>query len=88
MARRKRIALIFGVNKDWMGGTYYVLNIIEALNTLPEDEKPEIILLCKSESDYRYAEEYTGYPHLTFRIKRSAGIEAYGKQSVPNVYWA
>ncbi len=74
MARRKRIALIFGVNKDWMGGTYYVLNIIEALNTLPEDEKPEIILLCKSESDYRYAEEYTGYPHLTFRIKRSAGI--------------
>lgn len=67
MAERKRIALIFKVNQNWMGGTYYILNIINALNTFPENEKPEIILLCESENDFLYARNNTNYPHLQFR---------------------
>ncbi|MDE6498664.1 MAG: glycosyltransferase family 4 protein [Muribaculaceae bacterium] len=67
MAARKRLGLIFTVDRKWMGGTYYVLNLIYALSTLPDAEKPEIVLLCKSEEDYRLAVEYTGYPYLSFR---------------------
>lgn len=67
MAERKRLALIFGVYRDWMGGTYYVLNLINALNTLPEDTKPEIILLCTRE-DFDFAEEYTHYPMLRHSV--------------------
>ena len=68
MAQRKRIALIFNVNKNWMGGTYYILNLINALNTLPDRDKPEILLLCQTEDDYKYAWEYTSYPHLSCRL--------------------
>lgn len=72
MAKRKRIALIFSVNKNWMGGTYYVLNIINALNSLPEEDIPDILLLCQSVEDFEYAKNYTKYPRLESRIYRSS----------------
>lgn len=64
MAKRKRIGIIFDVNKNWMGGTYYILNLIWCLNTLPDENKPDIVLLCKSDEDFNYALEYTQYPRL------------------------
>ncbi len=67
MAQRKRIALIFEIKKGWMGGTYYILNLINALNSLPDEEKPQITLLVKCKSDYRYAADYTAYPYLDYR---------------------
>lgn len=67
MAERKRIALIFEVNKNWMGGTYYILNLIKALNTLPDNVKPEILLLCSSKKDFDYAARYTKFPYLCER---------------------
>lgn len=63
MAQRKRIALIFSVNPNWMGGTYYVLNIINALDSLPDEEKPEI-LLCSSMADFQFALRNVSYPYL------------------------
>lgn len=66
MAERKRIGLIFIPDKAWMGGIYYILNLINALNTLDDEEKPEITLLCRSDEDYKYAEESTHYPYLDF----------------------
>lgn len=68
MAERKRIALIFDVNPNWMGGTYYVLNIIHALNTLPKDKKPKILLLTKHKEDFEYVKKNTKYPHLENRV--------------------
>lgn len=64
MVQRKRIAFIFSVNSDWMGGTNYILNIISSFNSLAPERQPEVILLCGSEKDFAYAREYTGYPHL------------------------
>lgn len=68
MAQRRRIALIFEVLADWMGGTYYVLNIINTLNTLPDNEKPEIVLLTKNSDDFNFLKERTRYPYLTEKI--------------------
>ncbi len=58
---RKRIGLFFIYGKEWMGGVIYILNLIRSLDTLPENEKPHIVLLYtnKSESflndiEYRY----------------------------------
>ena len=64
MAQRKRIALIFTFTKEWMGGTYYLLNLIKCLNTLPDNTKPEIILLCGSDEDFKFATDFTEYPYL------------------------
>ncbi|MDJ1491960.1 glycosyltransferase family 1 protein [Cytophagaceae bacterium DM2B3-1] len=45
MVKRKRIALIFSYNEGWIAGSYYIQNLIHALNSLPEDEKPELVIL-------------------------------------------
>lgn len=66
MAERKRIGLIFIPDKGWMGGIYYILNLINALNSLADDEKPKITLLCRNEDDYKYAKKSTHYPYLDF----------------------
>ena len=42
--RRKKIGIIFNFKGYWLGGAYYVQNIIKALNHLEENDKPEIII--------------------------------------------
>lgn len=71
MAQRKRIGLIFEVTPSWMGGTYYVLNIINALNTLPDAEKPEIILIVKKKEDFNFAKDQSTYPYLKISILKT-----------------
>ena len=39
MGKRKRIALIYTMDKGWIGGTYYILNLICSLKLLNENEK-------------------------------------------------
>ena len=63
MGRRKRIGIFFGYNSNWIGGTYYWLNWVNALNTLPDGEKPEIVILS-NKKDFRYVQAETQYPYL------------------------
>lgn len=41
---RKRIGIIFNFDKSWLGGIYYIINIIKSLNYLDDIDKPNIIL--------------------------------------------
>ena len=63
MGGRKRIGLFFSYNTNWIGGTYYWLNWVNALNTLPEEEKPTIVILSDHRS-FQYVAQETRYPHL------------------------
>jgi len=45
MAERKHINLIYRYDDNWMGGTYYILNIIKSLKLLSDDQKPELLIL-------------------------------------------
>lgn len=63
MGGRKRIGLFFSYNTNWIGGTYYWLNWVNALNTLPESEKPTIVILS-TKKDYRFVQKETLYPYL------------------------
>lgn len=65
MAKRLKLGIIFSVNDAWIGGTYYILNLISALKTLPEINQPIITILSKNESDYLIAKE-TDYAFLKF----------------------
>lgn len=42
MAERKQITLLYEYNDNWIGGSYYIINIIKALNCLEDFEKPSI----------------------------------------------
>ncbi|MCW3107253.1 MAG: putative glycosyl transferase [Segetibacter sp.] len=63
MAKRIKLGLIFTVNDGWLGGTYYILNLISALKKLPPDKQPLITILTKSSSNFIAAKK-TGYPFL------------------------
>jgi len=65
MGTRKRLGLIFSYNEQWIGGTYYIINLVHALNCLPQDDKPEI-LLFSNEKDFNQLAEETGYQYLLF----------------------
>lgn len=60
---RIRIGIPFKFNKTWIGGTYYVLNLIRSLNMLDEYLKPEILLFSDKEN-FRLAKEETNYPYF------------------------
>lgn len=74
MGKRIRLGLIFSVNENWIGGTYYILNLLSALSTLPRQSQPIVTILSKRKSDYAAAKK-TGYPflhyHNPFAYKRN-----------------
>ena len=65
MGKRIRLGIIFSVDENWIGGTYYILNLISALGTLPHDKKPFITILSKNLKDFEAAKK-TNYPYLDF----------------------
>lgn len=59
---RKRLGLVFNNDEQWIGGTYYTLNLINALSNLVEENQPEIVVFSniidfsklKTETEYKY----------------------------------
>ena len=78
MDSRKRIGLLFRYNENWIGGTYYLLNLVHALNALPDRTKPEIAIITEREKNFLYVKEETNYPYLRYVKDRSA-INLFGK---------
>jgi len=60
--KRLRIGLIFTGSSDWVGGLYYIHNIIKSLHGLPEEKKPYLLVI----PDWKTPEAYIstlGYPY-------------------------
>ena len=64
MAERKRVGVVFSYNENWIAGTYYILNIINALNTVEDSRKPVIVLLTDDPNNRKIVYEQTQYPFL------------------------
>lgn len=65
MGKKIRLGLIFTVDENWIGGSYYILNLISALRTLPAGKQPSITILSKRESDFEAAKQ-TAYQNLHY----------------------
>lgn len=63
--KRKKIGILFSHNENWIGGTYYLLNLISSFNALEDNEKPQVIILSKNKSDFDVAKS-TNYPYLDY----------------------
>ena len=70
MGTRKRIGLFFGYNEKWIGGTYYWLNWVNALNTLPDEQKPIMVIISDNVS-FCYLKNETAYPYLEHYLWRN-----------------
>ena len=66
MAQRIKLGLVFKYDESWVAGSYYILNLIEALKTLPENIQPEIILFTNQIED-RQKVESTSYKYLVHK---------------------
>jgi glycosyltransferase involved in cell wall biosynthesis len=67
MAKRKRVALIYAYNENWIGGTYYIENLIAALGQLPDSRKPELLIFSREATDAERLQQAIYYPYWTFR---------------------
>jgi len=77
MAERKQLTLLYSFNENWIGGTYYVLNIIKALNMLKDEIKPVIHILYHKDSTLEPVNAI-GYPYLQF-VEANLALSMAGK---------
>jgi len=67
MAKRRKVALIYEYNENWIGGTYYIQNLIAALNVIPDAQKPELIIITNEEKHFIDLSNVTRYPYIYYR---------------------
>ncbi|MFV0572545.1 MAG: glycosyltransferase family 4 protein [Xanthomarina gelatinilytica] len=66
MVARDRVGLLYSYNENWIGGTYYILNIIHALKTLEDSKKPVVVVLTEAVDNFNSLKEETFYPYLEY----------------------
>ncbi|MBX9782838.1 MAG: glycosyltransferase [Chitinophagaceae bacterium] len=64
MAKRKNIAVVYDYNENWIGGTYYIQNLLSAINSIADNKKPVVCVFTNSEKHYQELKELTGYPYI------------------------
>ncbi len=65
MVVRKKIGLVFIYSEQWIGGTYYIMNLIHALNSLADERKPFLYIFSRPE-DYQKLLKEVSYPYMQF----------------------
>jgi len=70
MAERIKIAIPFYYNENWIGGVYYIINLIKALKLLANKEKPHVIIFYNNEKSINLLKEIN-YPYIKFEKEKS-----------------
>ena len=70
MAQRIKIGIPFNYNENWIGGTYYIVNLIKAINLLDDEEKPIIVIYYKEDKERQLVYEIN-YPYIEFEKYKS-----------------
>lgn len=84
--KRKRIGLFFAYNDNWIGGVYYIYNLIKATNCLNDDDKPIFYILTNSENDFSVLKKETNYPYLELLLYRNRNKFVHYFNLFVNVY--
>jgi len=66
MAKGKRVGIIYNFDENWIGGAYYIQNLIRSLNFIPKEEQIELYILTKDKSTFLELQKVTSYPKLKF----------------------
>jgi glycosyltransferase involved in cell wall biosynthesis len=65
MAKRRKIGIIYQYNENWIGGTYYIQNLIAALKRLPQNDLFELVVFTEDNNQFLALKKVTDYPFLT-----------------------
>lgn len=63
--KRRRLGLVYSYNDQWIGGTYYIHNLIQAFMNLPDSDWPEIVAFSNPKDFERLTIE-SPYPYLSY----------------------
>jgi len=63
---RLNIGLFYQNDEAWIGGTYYMLNLVQALHHISPNQQPIISVLSNNIADFEQLKKLTNYPHLAF----------------------
>jgi glycosyltransferase involved in cell wall biosynthesis len=66
--KRKVIVLNYNYDENWIGGAYYIQNLVIAFNKLIDEEKPKLYLVSTPE-EFRDFVEITKYPYIDHSSK-------------------
>lgn len=65
---RKKIGLLFFYSDNWIGGSYYIINLVQALNQLEDNKKPYLFIFTKTKEEFDKLVEETNYPYLSHQF--------------------
>ena len=63
--KKTTISFYFTYNEQWIGGSYYIINIIRSLQYLEDNIKPNIVILSFNNSDFNSIKELN-YPFIEY----------------------
>ena len=66
MVKRKKLGLLYQYNENWIGGTYYIQNLISALGYLENEEQPEIFIITNDVDEFEKLKNKVNYPYLNY----------------------
>lgn len=66
MAKGKRIGIIYNFDENWIGGAYYIQNLIRSLNYLPKNEQIQLCILANNKALFQELQNVTAYPNLKY----------------------
>ncbi|PQJ73326.1 glycosyltransferase [Polaribacter butkevichii] len=66
MAQRIKVGIIYSYNENWIGGTYYYQNLIQSLNLLSDNKKPELVILSSNTTSFDSIKTLN-YPFVTYK---------------------
>jgi glycosyltransferase involved in cell wall biosynthesis len=66
MAQAKRVGIIYNYNENWIGGAYYIQNLIRSLHSLPKSEQIQLHILASNKTAFQELKLVTGYTNLKF----------------------
>lgn len=61
------VGIIFDYNSNWMGGTYYMLNLLNALAGLPQNEQPSIIIYGETKEGYEFIKKGVDIKNISYK---------------------
>jgi glycosyltransferase involved in cell wall biosynthesis len=64
--KRAQIGIPFNYDENWIGGTYYIKNLISGLNLLPDFDQPDLYILSHELSSYEFIKKETNYKRLNW----------------------
>jgi len=63
MVARRKIGLIYSYDENWIGGAYYIQNLVIAFKQLNDPQRPFIVLFSEP-LQYEKFKEATAYPYI------------------------